>query len=163
MEFIIEHLDTFVIAIVAVILGYDRFRSGSSSLRKEISADYKERNEQLEAKIRSFGDELNKTNIEVARLTGIIQEKDKHIESLTKILQGRNPEMLELLKEISLSNIEIKRFMETMHRVLNQELTNQTKMMIEDQERAKRIDLATEQHKGNPIRLPYKKDTKIKK
>jgi deoxycytidylate deaminase len=35
--------------------------------------------------------------------TGCVLVKDKHIISLTEILQGKNPEMTELLKEILIS------------------------------------------------------------
>lgn len=53
--------------------------------------------------------------------------------------------------------------MATMHGVLNKELTKQTKMMLEDQERTKRIDQATAQHQGDPMRLPRNGNFKNKK
>ena len=81
------------------------------------------------------------TSLQVAKLEGVVHEKDKHIESLTQILQGRNPEMVELLKEISNSNIEIKKFMETMYSVLKNEMSLQTTLLVEDQQRSKRMDV----------------------
>lgn len=135
-----ENLDTIILAVVTLVLGWDRLRSGSSTIRKEIAEDYKERNKQLEDRLKEIEESSRNTNLQVAKLEGIVHEKDKHIESLTQILQGRNPEMVAILKEISDSNIEIKKFMETMYSVLKNEMSLQTTLLVEDQQRAKRID-----------------------
>ena len=140
MNFIMENLDTIILAVVTLVLGWDRLRSGSSTIRKEIAEDYKERNKQLEDRLKEIEESSRNTNLQVAKLEGIVHEKDKHIESLTQILQGRNPEMVAILKEISDSNIEIKKFMETMYSVLKNEMSLQTTLLVEDQQRAKRID-----------------------
>lgn len=160
MSFIVEHIDTIIVTVIAIILGVERLRSGNYSLRKEIAADYKERNEQLETRLKEFESQLQKTNLEVAKLQGIVDEKDKHIESLTKVLQGRNPEMLEILKEISTSNVKIKEFMATMYEVLTQELSKQTTMLEEDKVRSQKIEQASTEHKGVPLRIPTKKKLK---
>lgn len=160
MSFIIQHIDTIIVAVIAIILGVERLRSGNSTLRKEIAADYKERNEQLETRLKEFESQLQKTNLEVAKLQGIVDEKDKHIESLTKVLQGRNPEMLEILKEISTSNVKIKEFMATMYEVLTKELSKQTIMLEEDKVRSQKIEQASTEHKGVPLRIPTKKKLK---
>jgi chromosome segregation ATPase len=165
-DFIFSHLDTIGIIVVGSVLIFQRYSSGSSALRKEINDEYKERNAQLEARIQANLDEIQKTNIEVAKLTGIIQEKDKHIESLTKILQGRNPEMIELLKEIKEGNNTVQEFMKTMYTLIdrsNQELGYQTEILEKSQERNKRIDVASSAHKGNVLRTPAAKITRIKK
>ena len=140
MNFIVENLDTIILAVVTLVLGWDRLRSGSSSIRKEIAEDYKERNKQLEDRLHEIDEQMKLTSLQVAKLEGVVHEKDKHIESLTQILQGRNPEMVAILKEISDSNIEIKKFMETMYNVLKSEMSLQTTLLVEDQQRAKRID-----------------------
>lgn len=154
MSFISEHLDTILVGAVALFLAVERFMSGSSGLKKEIAAEYKERNEQLEKKWKDADERITATNLIVAELKGTINEKDKHIDSLTKILQDKNPEVLNLLEKVSASNIKIQEFMMTMHKVLTEELSVQTSMMREDHERAKKIDLATASHKGDPIRMP---------
>lgn len=154
---IVGHGDTILVALIAVVLGWDRFRSGTSNLRKEIAEDYKERNSQLEEKIQANMDEIQKTNIEVARLTGIIQEKDKHIESLTKILQGRNPEMMDILKELKDGNFEIQKFIMTSYDLLkksSEELGYQTEILENSKLRDEKIDKASSKHVGDPIRVP---------
>lgn len=161
MNFITQHLDTIIVAVIAIILGLERLRSGNSTLRKEIAADYKERNEQLESRLKDFEKHLQETNLELAKLKGIVDEKDNHIKSLTEVLQGRNPEMLELLKEISVSNVKIKEFMATMYEVLTKELSKQTIMLEEDKVRSQKIEQASTEHKSVPLRIP--KSSKKKK
>lgn len=73
---IFNHLDTIIVTVIAVALGWDKYISGSSNIRKEIAADYKERNSQLEGKLKENADAIHQTNLEVARLSGVIQEKD---------------------------------------------------------------------------------------
>lgn len=167
--YISNHLDTALVSFVAILLAWDRWRSGSGNLRKEIAADYKERNAQLEAKLKENADAITATNLEVAKLTGIIQEKDKHIDSLTKILQGRNPELLELLKEIKEGNNSVHKFMEEVYDFMkksNEELGYQTEILEKSQQREKKIDRASKKHTGVPLRLPNggskKKITKVK-
>ena len=162
-ENLANHLDTIIVGLVALALGYDRWRSGSGNLRKEIAADYKERNAQLEEKIQSNQEEIQKTNLEVARLSGVIQEKDKHIESLTKILQGRNPEMIEVLREIKEGNKTIQDFIKTTYELLkksSEELGYQTELLEQGKERNQAIDKASTTHVGAPVRVPLKRKKK---
>jgi len=112
---IVTHGDTIVVGVVAIALGWDRFFSGTRTLRKEIAEDYRERNAQLEQKLKELSDNLNRTNIEMAGFKATIIEKDKRIAELREDLQLRNPNMLETLKEIRDSNKRIKEFMEMMH------------------------------------------------
>jgi chromosome segregation ATPase len=156
MATILNHLDTIIISIVAVILGWDRLRSGSNNLRKEIAADYKERNLQLEEKIKEFEHQLNETNIKLATVTASLAEKDKHITSLTEILQGRNPETLALLTEISQSNIEIKNFMQLMHDDSKRERKHQTDILEGQVRREKNIDDSSAAGTGDPMRTSSK-------
>lgn len=153
------HIDTIIVAVIAVALGWDKYVSGSSNLRKEITAEYKERNQQLEDKVKNCLDEIHKTNLQVAELTGIIKEKDKHIESLTKILQGRNPEMMELLKEIKEGNAAIQGFIKTTYELLHkssEELGYQTELLEGSKERNTKIDQASQSHVGDIARIPPK-------
>lgn len=125
MNAIIAHGDTIIIAIVAIILGWDRFKSGSSNLRKEIASDYKERNIQLNDRIKEVETHFHDVTKEVAELRGQLKEKDKHIESLTSLIQGRNPEMLAILTEIKGFMGEIQGWMKSS----NKELVLQTSML----------------------------------
>lgn len=156
LEWLSQHFDTVGILIVGIALVYQRWSSGSSGLRKEINEEYKERNKQLEDKVKECLDKIHATDIVVAELRGIINEKDKHIDSLTKILQGRNPEMMELLKEIKTSNQNIQDFMKTIYQVLNDELKYQTEILEQSKEREEKIDRASAEHTGEPTRVPVK-------
>lgn len=154
---IVNHGDTIIVAIVAIVLGVKQLNSGDSALRKRIADEYKERNTQLEDKIKAVQTDIQKTNLEVAKLTGIIQEKDKHIESLTKILQGRNPEMVDLLNEIKNGNENIKDFMKSTYTLIekvNSDMRYQTQILENSQEREKKIDTASKQHVGAILRTP---------
>lgn len=154
---IANHLDTIIVAVIALVLGWDRWRSGSSNLRKEINAEYKERNSQLEDKLKECLDQIHATNLVVAELRGTINEKDKHIDSLTKILQGRNPEMMELLKEIREGNAAIQEFIKTTYTLLqksSEELGYQTELLEKSGERNQKIDKASKEKVGVPVRIP---------
>ncbi len=113
---IIAHGDTIVVAIVAIILGWDRLKSGSSNLRKEITDDYKERNGQLEEKVTEMQKELThvhnnqkqkKELDDQMALVKVEEEKKKDAQfselkgkydSVIEILQGRNTEMDSVIK-----------------------------------------------------------------
>lgn len=151
---IIAHGDTIIVAIVALILGWERFRGGSSSLRKEIASDYKERNEQLEARLKDFQDQITKTNLTIAELRGTVTEKDKRIQELREDLQGRNPEMIKILKEIVTSNEQIAQFMKEMREDSNRQMAYQTNLLEKGKERNEKIDEASVAHDGEPIRVP---------
>lgn len=169
IEFLTTHGLTFGLVISTIAnayLLYERKKLGGYEIRKEIYNDYKERNEQLEGKIKENLDEIHKTNVEVAKLKATVEEKDKHIESLTSILQGRNPEMIEILTEIKEGNVAIQGFIKTTYELLNkasEELGYQTKILETSEERNKKIDRASKAHKGEPIRIPVSGKSKKKK
>lgn len=162
--FISQNIEMIGIVVVGVILFFQRYLSGSESLRKKISDEYKERNAQLEAKIKASQDDIkvvqeeaHKTNLEVARLNGVVTEKDKHIETLTKIIQDKNPETLKLLEEIKDGNAIVHKFMEQVFDYMkkaNEELGYQTEILESSQKRDKDIDKASKSHSGSILRTP---------
>jgi predicted ATP-grasp superfamily ATP-dependent carboligase len=80
---------------------------------------------QMKKDMEGFREELNKTNILVAELKGTLVEKDKHIASLTQILQNRNPDLMSVLSDI-------RTFMQQIHATTSEntkELHDQTRMM----------------------------------
>lgn len=157
---LISHGDTVVVAIVAIVLGFKQFSSGASSLRKEIASDYKERNQQLDEQIKGLEGKHQDTLVKLARLEATLEEKDKHIESLTLLNQGKNPEIIEMLKKISESNSLIVEFMKTMHKVLMEsksELHYQSDILKKGDERNNKIDVATATGEGEPVLLPDNK------
>ena len=108
---LIETITTYGAIILAIFLIIERYRLGTSGLTREIVNDYKIRNEQLDKRIKEMDEKINLQGKDIAHLTGVISEKDKHIESLTKILQNRNPELVDLMNEIKTSNVEVKNYM----------------------------------------------------
>ena len=137
---------------------YREYKSGSRNLTKEISDGYKERNGQLEATLTSLQDQITTQGKEIARLSGVIQEKDKHIESLTRLIENRNPELLELLSQIKTSNTEVTTFMKLAienFQLVRNELAEQTKMLEETKDRNEQIDIAH----GVAARKPHAQNT----
>ncbi len=119
---------------------YREVTSGSSRLRKAIDEDNKIRRDQLEEKVKLLQDEFNEretkcaTDIKqlgegIARLEATNLEKDKNNETLRAILQGRNPEMVELLTEIKNSHSTILDYMKLMLEQITPELLYQTKLL----------------------------------
>lgn len=109
---IINNIDTIGVVVIGLILAYQRFKTGSSSMRKEIAAEYKERNEQYKEDIAKLNDDITKYRLENATLLGKIEEILKHNKMLTELLQGKNPEMVQLLAEVKNTNVEMLKFME---------------------------------------------------
>lgn len=91
----------------------------------KIGSSWKEYAHQMKTDFEAIRDELHQTNLLVAELKGTLVEKDKHISSLTQILQNRNPDLVSLLTEI-------KGFMQRIHETTTsntKELHHQTRMM----------------------------------
>jgi len=154
---IINHGDTIIIAIVALVLGWDRLKSGTSALNKQITTTYKERLDQLDVEIKDVKDKLVQSQIDNASLRATLIEKDKHIASLTALNQGKNPEVIDLLKELSKSNMEVISFMKIIHTVLvdsKREMTYQTGMLEKGEIRNTAIDNASIKHEGEPALIP---------
>lgn len=160
-------------------------RSGSSAIEKKTIEGYKERNNQLEgpdgilprleqqikditkdfdekfAKQKEyFQEKMSKQGEEIARLTGIVEEKDKHIKSLTEILQGKNPDMVNVLNEIKELNKKIINHLEVSYKETKEELTYQTDLLEKGKDRNEKIDEASKSHIGVPVMVPVNGDTK---
>lgn len=114
---------------------YERRRSGAGQLRKEIDEDNAIRRKQLEETVNDLKNEMSRLHTEVSTFKATIVEKDKHILSLTQILQGKNPEMIALLEEIKNHLIDNRKFTETMHSQNKTILDHQTKMLEQRQPR----------------------------
>jgi len=111
MDFIADNFEHFAIIGVVVWQVVQQIRSGNTALTSKMLADYKERNEQLEGIIRNereasdkFKNDIDKIisdyKLEVARLRASNDEKDMHNKALKDLLQDKNPEVVNVLKEI---------------------------------------------------------------
>ena len=135
---------------IAIYLIVEKLRSGTSGLRKQILNDYETRNAQLDGKVKEMDQRIIDQGREISHLSGVIQEKDKNIDSLTKILQNRNPELVELMTEIKSSNLEVKNYMKLSidhFEKTGKALENQTKMLDGIKKRNDMIDTAHGQAK----------------
>jgi len=130
--------------IANLYLGYQRIQLGGYAIRKEIFEDYKERNEQLEDKIKLLGDKMNDLAIQINRLEATLAEKDKQIANLTKITDS--------YKDIRafLGNLEI------LARESKAELLYQTDILDKQVVRDENIEEASSKHTGDPVRIETK-------
>lgn len=159
------------------------WRSGSSAIEKKTIEGYKERNNQLEGpggilprlqeEIKEITEKFDKKfteqkeyfqgqiieqGKEIAKLIGIVEEKDKHIKSLTEILQGKNPDMVNVLNEIKELNKKIINHLEVSYKETKEELTYQTDLLEKGKDRNEKIDEASKSHKGVPVMVPMNGD-----
>jgi len=145
-------LQTFSIlvpVVVVIFLAWKEYRSGSSALRKDINSDYIERNQQLEEKLKIFELKLHEVSIQMVKLEATIIEKDKHIDSLTKLIENRNPELIVVLTEI-------REFMKSVKGLVDKnqiELVYQTELLDKQQLRADNIAKASANHTGDLTRI----------
>lgn len=156
-------ISSFGILGVAILLIYKEFRSGTSSLQKQITTEYKERNAQLDEKIKALEAESHANSLQIAELKGTLTAKDEQIEKLTAILQGRNPEIIKVLGEIKTLNQQIIAFMRDMHTKTEKTLGYQTKILEKGSKRNEEIDKASKLHIGEPTRIPVDKINEIEK
>lgn len=119
---------------------YDKRVSGSVSLRSQIEEDHKIRRAQLEEQNKevrgemqkereSCANEIRSLNERMAGVEAANVEKDKTTTFLKEILQGRNPEMIQLLTDIKASHVSIIDFMKQMHTENRKELLYQSAML----------------------------------
>jgi len=128
---------------VVLYLAYEKYQSGSSDLATKIKQEYKERNDQLEQRIKDLEDEHHEHSVQIGKLEAVLEEKEKQIVKYETIFANRNPELNTILEEI-------RTFMRDIH---NQN-KYQTDILEKRQERDKTIDEASLRHTGEPIRVP---------
>lgn len=104
-------IQTFGTLVVGLYLVYKHFTSGGAKITRETLEAYKERNLQLDGDIKDLKNKFIEQGKEIAHLGGVISEKDKHIESLTKILQNRNPELERLLDAVRIGQESVTTYM----------------------------------------------------
>lgn len=180
----IDYSNLATIATGTVAIGtllwtiYERRRSGAGTLRREIDEDNSIRRRQLEEqraelqllivesekkykeemlKLREKNaEDISKLHSELASLKATILEKEKHIISLTTILQGRNPEMVEILREIKEHLIDNRKYSVDMHSQNKKILDHQTSLLERGQTRSDSIDKASIDEQGKQMRVPNK-------
>jgi len=136
-----------ILGFIFLGIGYIfvQFRTGGKGVAKEVIDTYKTqvdqlRQELIEAKTDYFKQldglktEITNLNLKLANIEGQLIEKDKKIAELITIFQGRDPELVQILRDI-------KDFMKKLE---GQSKTNQT--------RNEKIDVATDKEEGHVLR-----------
>jgi len=131
--------------IANLYLGYQRIQLGGYVIRKEIFEDYKERNKQLEDKIKDLFEEIHRTNVDLASLRATVGEKNKRIDDLTKQMEVRNPQLMAVLNEIKIFLRDIKKAN-----------IYQTDILDNQVKREKNIDDSSQGHTGDLLRINKK-------
>lgn len=129
--------------LVVLYVTWKEYRSGSSDLAEKIKNEYRERNEQLDKKIKELQDDHHKHSVEIGKLQAVLEEKEKQIVKYETIFANRNPELTETLKEI-------RDFMKDLHTINKEQIT----ILRDRQKRDKMIDNASKLHKGAPMMAP---------
>jgi hypothetical protein len=141
--------------LVIILLLLDKFFNGAGKIRKEVIETYKERNKQLEETNKSFQDQINQNGRDIARLSAIVEEKDKLILSLNQTILNRNPLLEKTLEENVKINKEIKEILLELKNqgvILAKKTDEQTVMIKSQVERDNSIDTSTDAEKGNVLR-----------
>jgi len=142
--------------LVAVLLGYREYKSGSNKISAEVITNYatldrqqKEYIERCDNNLIGATATMNSMKIEftdrIANLEGVVGEKDKQLKNLTEILANRNPELEKVL-------VKIKDFMENIYNAN----VSQSLILESQQRRNIKIDKASLKHMGPVMRSPVK-------
>jgi len=125
-----------ILGFILMAAGYAlaQLRLGGRGVAKEIIDNYKTRQDQLEISLKEATAQIIQLRLELANVQGQLTEKDKKIAELTTIFQGKDPELLVILKEIR----------DFLKRLDSQSLTNQDRNIA--------IDMATKKEEGKILR-----------
>jgi hypothetical protein len=97
-------LNTVMIAVCALILGIQQWRSGSNKLTTDTIQTYKDLLEATEKKNKEKQDDLqNQLNTQagqIGELKGLITGKDQQIADYRQILENRNPNLENILTQM---------------------------------------------------------------
>lgn len=97
-------INTVMIAVCALILGIQQWRSGSNKLNNDTIQTYKDLLEATEKKNKEKQDDLqSQLNIQagqIGELKGLITGKDQQIADYRQILENRNPNLESILTQM---------------------------------------------------------------
>lgn len=93
-------INTVMIAIVAIVLGLQQWRTGSSKINGETVQAYKEQLDITEKRYQTQQEVLNTQAGQIGELKGLIAGKDAQITDYRKILENRNPDLEKILTQL---------------------------------------------------------------
>lgn len=89
------------------------WKKGGNQASAEVLAMYKARDELNDKEREDMKNRIHVLTGDVGKLRGIIEEKNKRIDLLESIVQGRNPEMLKFMQDLTKSARESEDFMKS--------------------------------------------------
>lgn len=101
MESFFTKLDvnTLIIVVSGLVIIWNQYKQSDTKLAKEVKETYKERIVQLEQKVKDLDNHVNELIKTDAKKDGIIEEKDKQLQSYEVIFANRNPELEKILSQ----------------------------------------------------------------
>jgi hypothetical protein len=141
--------------LVIILLLVDKFWNGAGKIRQEVIDTYKERNKQLEDILIDHQKQINVQGQDIARLSGIVGEKDKMIKTLNDTILNRNPALEKTLRDNVETNKAIRQLLEDLKgqsTILARKTDEQTVMIKSQVKHEDRIDEDTELERGNVLR-----------
>lgn len=94
-------INTIILTVVGVILAIQQWQSGSSKINKETLSAYRDQVALNKETIKSLQDQVNVQAKEIGTLEGINKQKDNTVEEYKKLIQGRNPQIEDILKKVA--------------------------------------------------------------
>lgn len=104
MNSLLNHVDinTLALAVIGIMLGVYQWRSGTSKISSDTIDAYKSQVELYEKRLGDQTITINTMSSQLGELRGMIVAKDKQIDEMRKILENRNPELENILKQLTL-------------------------------------------------------------
>lgn len=124
-------LQTIGLVVLAVFVIYKMWRSQSSEIDAGTINSFKRQVEALTSEVAGYKTQLQELTLLVGEQKGIIKIQKETIEKYEQILQNRNPELTDVLREI-------RDFMRT----LKSEMSIQTSLLQKGEERAGKVGTA---------------------
>lgn len=155
MEFLKEHYQALLIALISIYLAAEKIFSGSYKLKNTIIADDKIRIDQLTGQRDRCDEKAREMEKENSALLATIDQKNIQMVAMKEQIAFQNPDITALIKQGFEINQKVIEFMEMnieMMEKMNTKMDYQTEMLEKGAERNKKIDIATEKHIGDPLR-----------
>lgn len=99
----LAHIDinTLALVMVGIVLAYNQWRQGTSRISSETIEAYKSQVEIYEKRLGAQTEATNSQAAQIGELKGMIIAKDKQIDEMRKIIENRNPELEQVLKQLT--------------------------------------------------------------
>lgn len=145
------------VGMIAIGIGYlfSQFKKGGSQSATEVITLLRIKDEEQKQIILEFQTRFENINKELGNLQGQLQEKDKKLEEYMAIFQGRSPEQVQYQTEMRKFTVGVAKYMENSTIILEQMkifMQNLNDKSIKADQWYKRIDKATKEEKGKPLR-----------